>query len=600
MADENIAASQGQRFNKQSSVLLLLVYVLLICSVLVQSRMGRYATPILGVDWAHHMSLVETLYSDGDRDVNDRIGNLAEMSGYPDGSHWAVVYLANFCHISPLQSIQIWVGVLTLTASFLLVLKWNLYIHSLPGHNIWLRYVLLAAWALFAAYMGVNASGHTASNFFFAQLFGTVIAIGVHYLLQRGGLHGTIRVCLVIVTAGVLLPNIHLLPAVWFLTASLLCLFAEAETLSQRLRTCIAVVGTVGACWWTNTSVWRMVKIAENNGDFVIRSGIVKSSAIILFPTALVLLCAVWALVWTQRTGLMTARRYLSQTSGLISVLVLVLLQATTLLIAGRQGTYSLAKYLYFLSFEVPAILVFVPVPFEKYLFPRFGSFSSKTWTPVALGLLFLCQAPFVSYVYDQTTLLRVRDKLVDYRSRYMGGDRKYPEFPELSPPMNYYLATGLMRIPRDQRTEAWFVGSHATGDRSIEPAALTSAAGKYDYRLTLTESDRSQLGSGLPERLHFAVVIPQVSSFAFARALPTKRGEVALGYHAINKTGVVLYEGRSILSAIPGTKGGFESYVATNTLPPGAVALRVGIVEENITWFNEQRHTALDVIAIH
>jgi hypothetical protein len=559
--------------------------------------MGRFATPVLGVDWAHNMALVETLYSDGGRDITDRAGNLGEVSAYPDGSEWAVVYLAKIFRLNPLQSIQILVGVLCLTASFLLTLKWNCYVWAYEGNRVWLRYALVVLWGAFGTYMGLNAAGHTAWNFFFAQLFGSVIAIGSHYLLQRVELGETAKVCCIIAIGGILLPNIHLIPAVWFVGASILCLLASSDTPVKGILTSALALGIIGACWWTNASVWAMIKIAQNNGDFVIRSGIVRSARPTILSAVLALVCTVWALSLARRSDVMSFRSFIRQTSGLLAVIALILLQAA-LTVFGRQSTYSVAKYLYFLCFEVPAVLVFLPILVETKRPNSYRKADASFGTAVALTLLFICQDPFASYGYDQTRLMAARARLLSYGHPLVGA-RKYPELPGLTRAMDYYLAIGLLRIPRDPRTERWFVSGSPEEALPVEPTHPTPPPDAYDYQLRLLNSGSPAGGGRLPAELHFTVVIPSMDSFTLATSIPTIPGEVALGYRALDKSGAVLYEGRSLLARTPGTKERFDSQVDTSTLPPRAVSLAVGIVEENVAWFNDARHTKVTVIRL-
>ena len=487
--------SNAPAWKPRKYLILAAIYVFLVLMVIVQSKSGRLATPLLGVDWAHSMTLIETLYSDGTRDLNDAAGNLQEMSKYPDMSHWAVVYLAKVLEISPLFAIQIMVGVLCITGAFLVALKLELWAQMSPSL---ISRALVLVWLGITVAVGLNLQGQIKYNFFFAQLFGTVIAIAANLIVTRVRMPEPLLLSTIICFAGIVLPNAHLVPTVWFLLSSMIYLCGKHETWSRRAILAAAVLAPVGLSWFVNPSVMQMIRIGGAGGDFWLSTVLVRSSIYI----ALVCLLSAGVLIFV----LMRSRRadaskqwseMISSQAGFVAVVFLLITQILVVMV-GRGEVYSVAKYLYIFCLEFPSVIYLA----ASVLGPKSKQQLTTRWQSAlswaAMGLFFLFQLPYPAFTYDQTALVEITDSLRENSKVKKLQERGYPQFEGLSSAMNYYLAIGILRLPRDARTMHWFVEAHGVGETPLTADWLALAPVSYEYQLsTAADAVRGALAAG-------------------------------------------------------------------------------------------------------
>jgi hypothetical protein len=163
---------------------------------------------------------------------------------------------------------------------------------------------------------------------------------------------------------------------------------------------------------------------------------------------------------------------------------------------------------------------------------------------------------------------------------------------------MNYYLAIGILRIPRDAQTMRWFVEAHGTGESPLPPNWLAQPGSTYAYQLSLDKGAvEDELKTGRDILVH--VKIPNASKFRLANRLPTMAGEVALGYRWVDKKGETLVEGRSILRNEDRSPEKFMANIPGKKPSENTSALRVGVVQEGIDWFNTKQGRALDEVRL-
>jgi len=545
------------------------------------------------------MTLVETLYSDGARDIHDPLGNLKEMSAYPDLSHWMVVYVAKFLAINPLAALQLWVGVLCITAALLVALKLDQCVSTLGLTSAVLPRVLMLGWLGVATGLGLSLPGHITFNFFFAQLFGTVIAVAAYLWITRVKMPEPVLYCIIICFGGIVLPNAHLVPSVWFVLASVIYVAGTRETWRGRATGVGSFLLPVGLCWYSNPAVMQMIRIAgATGGDFVLRTGVIRSVASVGVVSLLGAVLVIWVLLRVRRMQSVRIVDVISSQSGLIAVVALMLVQTLIVVVGGRGDAYGVAKYLYIFCLEFPSGICLACAVLGLGAGQNRGVRWQNAVSWASLALFFTFQAPFPRFPYDQSNLIEISNALRENRKVMKLEGRRYPQFGVLTSAMNYYLAIGILRIPRDAQTMRWFVEAHGTGESPLPPNWLAQAGSTYAYQLSLDKGAvEDALKTGRDILVH--VKIPNASKFRLANRLPTKAGEVVLGYRWVDKKGETLVEGRSILRNEDGSPEEFVANIPGKKPSENTSALRVGVVQEGIDWFNTKQGRALEEVRL-
>ncbi len=382
------------------------------------------------------------------------------MIGYPGWSHALVAHTAADFDMDPLRSMQIWTAIFLITGCFVMALRLTFRAKGPPSFfGTAIAIVFLAA----CAYTGFGLRSHIEQNYFFPQLAGTVIAIAGLAALQHLEWDVTLASLMVVFLGGVVLPNVHLLPAVWFTLAGLIFLWLTSRNWRLASVQCVFVAVTNLLLW--DAAAGGMVNMSGNNGWFLIRFTQLSDHGTSLAIGLGVVLCAlsVALLRYLRRQPLARSRRRLAHDAGLIAVCLLICLQALAYFGLHIGSVYSITKYLYLLGTELAVLLIGV----RWTVFPRIHNFFQKYPSQATAGcfvLLFLSQGPFFSTPRDQAPLMKIRGRLVALEAMFVPGQRAYPQFSSLDYDQNYYLAIAIMRIPHDERTVRWQLRA-ATGE---------------------------------------------------------------------------------------------------------------------------------------
>src|ERR1019366_632759 len=401
----------------------ILVGLVSVVVALFLSSFGRYSMPITSGDWAQHMALVETDFHNARLTPGGQSWDAGFMTGYPGWSHALVAYTAAGLDIDPLRSMQIWTAIFLIIGCVVMAVRLVLQAKGPPSFfGIAITTIFLAG----CAYFGFALRGHITRNYFFPQLAGTVIAISALTALQFLEWDITLASLMVVLVGGVVLPNFHLLPAMWFTLAGLIifCLTSRNWRLTSLQCAFISV---------TNLFLWRLTAgqslgYSNNNGWFLIRSAQLSHHGTALAVALGLVFCALLLplLHFLRRTPLAAGRRRLADVAGLIAICLLIGFQALAYLGLHVGSVYAVAKYLYLLGAELAVLLIGVrwTVP------PRIPSFLQTYPRQVTVGsfvLLFLSQGPFLSTPYDQQPLMGIRGRLVALPATFFLGQRNYP-----------------------------------------------------------------------------------------------------------------------------------------------------------------------------
>ena len=588
----------------RNATIIFAVWLVSVLACMATSHFGRYAIATMSGDWAGHMLLAETYFHNVKLPDNSPLkwadegleGGLA--ANYPHLSSSAVAVIAYYFDLNPLRSIQAWSLVLLLTGCLFTAIR-VVYVrkHMLSSGTL----LLTAAWLAACSYCGFGLRGHVQENFFFAQFFGTVLAICGLAILQRHRPIGPLTLLGVILWGGIVLPNSHLVPAIWFILAAVLQIFLVEERVRRALVECGIVIVACGVLA-TGPASTAMLQAANHNGWLLIRFCQLSEHPVCLAAglglVLLVIAAALGRLLQTHRGQALRAA--LVPYCGLIAVSGLIILQGTLLLALHRGSIYAVAKYIYIVALEMAMLVSSIELPLreaaDRFLQPH------RSWAKaVCVVILFLAQAPFIGTPYDQELLMQVRERMMQLGIRYNPEHRVYPQFPALDYPRNFYLAIGVMRIPRDSRTWRWLRGG-GQGEESFawpmnnpyglpplgEEAAMVVASNfDYSYTVRVTDGEGKALSTAAPVKLPVVLKIdmdvPHANQFKLAPQIPATKGFVSLGYLLLDKSFKQITEGRSVITGV-GTK--WHSEIVFQKLPPEVAAIEFSPVHELITWF--------------
>jgi hypothetical protein len=300
-----------------------------------------------------------------------------------------------------------------------------------------------------------------------------------------------------------------------------------------------------------------------------------------------------------------TIRHTLVPYSGLIAASTLVCLQGISYLTLRRGSVYAVTKYTYLLALEVSVLVVSVRQPFMDGM----GRFlrQHSSWASIGCVIVFFgAQGPFIATPYNQTLLMKVRDRLLDLGITYNPQHPVYPQFSAFDYDRNYYLAISVMRIPRDDRTNRWLLGG-AVGEEAFtwptsgpfgrpplgeDPAMSVAPSKYYGYTAHLTPAEGKQLAPMTfqmrrPDILTVNINAPYQQRFKLATSIPAPKGFVILGYRTFDKASKPIEEGRSLLIREGST---WHARIRLSRMPPSLGAIEFSPVHEYITWFYWQQ----------
>jgi hypothetical protein len=416
------------------------------------SSLGRYSVPITSGDWAQHMALVEVDFHNAQPSSAKPSWDAGFMTGYPGWSHAVVAYTAVALDLDPLRSMQIWTAVFLITGCFIMAARMAFHADHPPS---FLGIVATSAFLAACAYSGLALRGHIERNYFFPQLAGTVIAIAALAMLQHLEWDVLAASLFIIVLGGIVLPNFHLLPAVWFTLAGLIFIFLGTNHWRLAMAQC-ALIGMAALFLWFRTG-GVMLKSSDTNGWFLLSFTQLSDHGVSLAIALGLVFCAlILVSFYHLRRGSLDLNRWrLADVAGLIAVCLLIVLQAFIYLVFHKGTVYSVTKYLYLLGTELAVLLIRM----RRAVFSHLDTLLQRHPQRLGIGcfaILFLSQGPFLSTPYDQRTLIGIRGRLLALQPSGVHEPRSYPQFASLDYDRNYYLAIAVMRIPPDERTDRW------------------------------------------------------------------------------------------------------------------------------------------------
>jgi hypothetical protein len=501
------------------------------------------------------------------------------MALYPDWPHRAVALAATNFGISAIQALSLISSLLIILGSILAAIR---IVRSTNGYASVLTVVSIGVALYSLTSIGLSLSGHIRYNYFYPQLFSTVAALAFFYVLDSYEQQTISALVLIVVVGGIILPNLHLIGALWFSTAALIrtLTVTPSGVTWRRAGRIAAGAAILLAVWKLSPAVSSMIEISGNNGEFDIASGAESASIIYTLFGVGALLLASAVVVELRKGGLLWGVVY--RHSGLIAILGLGLSQVVVWSFRQAGSPYAVLKYAYILAFEICSTVA--------YLAAETDAPTARQLKPMALlgltAFFFLLQDPFLNYTIDQGPLIRfyagLNSKWQELRSVQ---PRRYPQFPFFSIPQNYYLAISALRYPRDAITENWALNTSNSG---VEALSWDSAAFPPAWY-----AGSIRLGSGLdsrvstPGRVEIEVELAQGERFEVANRIPAKPGEIVVGFRMYGAAGEQLHEGRALLVAKSGSaRRRYTSTLELAEFRSRAHRVEVGVVHEFISWF--------------
>jgi hypothetical protein len=570
------------------AVLLTLAALTFACAI---TKFGMRALACAGIDWADHLGAVESFVLDQSREPAGALGDA--MLGYPPLAHWLCARVALFTGIATPRALQLFCAAAGFIGCGIVGLKASRLIRELSVTTAQLIVALSIIISSFAVltYLGLGVFGHVAYNFFFAQFIATIAAlIGLEALASRRLTDLFSASCLIQVI-GYALVCMHLLPALWFYGSAVLALSAQAKRRTTALLCFSANAAIAVLLLLTNPYFRSMATTANNDGDFVLRTGVLSSKQVMIAIVVGSAISAVALLLlsWLRR-GWPGAQFVAVHHAGFIAIVGLMLINTFVFLFSGFSSWYSIKKYLMILAIEGPLALTSIGTlviqrrASASYSSrggqPKLNSSSSVYFTAIAVVVLMLAvQIPWGFWNFDQRRLLYYRELLLGKRFDYTSNERAYPNLQSLSPLSNYYLATGITLIPRDARTINWLnaiISGQRQSERTLDVLGVTFPRMFYWYTM---QAQRQDGGTAL--RVHW----PYAEHFILTERLPAKPEEVLLGFRVIGANGNVLREERLVLRRCRR----FDTADFTAVLPrlqqPNSF-VKVDLVQEGVTWF--------------
>ena len=421
-----------------------------------------------GVDWAHHLSLIETLAREGSRENASMTGSLGEMAVYPPFAHWLAAIVSTLCKLPPPQVIQILSAFFAGSGALLLGLR---YVRLLEKQgfsaNAWRRTAFLLLSVLFGAGLsGFGVFGHVAFNFFYPQLVATVMALGSIELVKRCALRPFWLTLALSQLLGSLLLCTHLLAGLWFYLTAFIIIASNPDQKTRRGRmggfAAISVIA-IGV----NPYTAAMVKIAANDGVLGSAFGALAFSRGLVLVYLLAAALSIFLVSAYYQRWIVTTPAFFHDHVGFFSIVALASGNTLAFLAFRVSSWYSLKKYVLIFSCELPLALITLGSLWVKSRQPQRTpsiSFAAQIFLLLACTL---AQIPWGRWSCREAGVLFYRTELLGRPVQGKGG-RSYPQFEQLRCEENYYLAISILAIPRDQRTMQWLLRG-CKGERAIE-----------------------------------------------------------------------------------------------------------------------------------
>jgi hypothetical protein len=573
---------------------------------------GSHALNCVGIDWADHLGYVETFFLDRNSEVAAAVKS--NMGHYPPLAHWLCAFLSRCCDFPPPRTLQLFSAALGFVGCALVANRaWRLITigYQTPGTRLLASLIVSGIFGALT-FLGLGLFGHLAFNFFYAQFCGTAAALVGLEVLRHRRLQNLYLSSVFLHLVGATLTCIHLLPALWFYAAALLTGMLLARGPRVATTYLMANGAIVAFSLWFNPYAQLMVRdTANNDGDFVMRTGVFTSRPIltvILFSSvALVLLLTLSA--W-RRLGRDSWTALIRHHAGLLSIVGLLFLNSMVFLTLGQSSWYTLKKYLMILAIECPlglfSLFAFLASSRANWLASYDVARSDTTslrrsrsfaLTIVAYGLLVAAQVSFGRWGYDQLPLLYYREVLLSQRyDQRNPTERAYPQSPRLHSIANYYLATGILGIPRDGRTLRWLVEKQGQGEVDLPLHNPTLPRAWYWHTVKLGASPATDPQNKLKIAVHW----PYAQHFLLAKALPTQPEEVSVGVRKLDAQGRLIAEDRAILTRRYWYDNeNFIAVVRTSANLPDVAQLSIDLVQEGVVWFGERAPGDSSVLAM-
>jgi hypothetical protein len=229
-----------------------------IAAVVYTSHWGTYAlSTVNGTDWPWHASQVEAFFTDASRDPG--FSFVGQMARYPIGAYVLTAALSRITGIGPLAMIQLLGGCFTAFAALAVACIVGLRVRERASPLSVLFGLLVLG---FLAWSGAGMRGLLGGNFYFTQLISICVALWALLPLQRWQSRPLLLSLWVFFIGALVLPNIHLSVALWFLVSGGLVLVTNKE--SFRYAFPLAVI--CAAALFLNPSFKAMVGISQIDG----------------------------------------------------------------------------------------------------------------------------------------------------------------------------------------------------------------------------------------------------------------------------------------------------------------------------------------------
>ena len=464
--------SPDVRMDRQAIVLIAL-WAISILAAFVACSFGRYAIHTMSGDWANEMAMIEADYHNATLPHEQPI--VIDYSlHYP---HWGFALVASTAarfRLNPLRSMQVWTIAWLISGCFLLAVRLASISKDRPPLG---TMILTALYLAVCAYIGFGWRGQVEGNFFFAQLSATTLALAGLVALQFCAWQENLTSLFIVLWGAIVLPNFHLVPAVWFTLAGIIILLSRTTNLRASLLNSVLVGLIAASSWILQGSSSSMASLANNNGSFITRLGQLadqgKGVAVGLCAVLVLMLFALFRLL--RRLPYAKLRPSLVPFAGLIAAIVLISLQSAVYVMLHQGSIYAILKYSYLLAGEGAVLLISMrwrASSGSERLLLRNPALA----TVACVILLFCAQLPFIPTPDDQTALMNLRARLLRVQGQFTPEHRVYPQFPDMDYDRNYYLATAIMRIPTDDRTIKWLLRG-AVGEEAFDWPAKNQIA---------------------------------------------------------------------------------------------------------------------------
>lgn len=434
------------------------------------SHGGQQGISGRGADWAHHLSLIETLLQDGNRETIKTTGRLGEMAVYPPLTHWMCALVSRLFHLPPPRMLQLLCLFWAYAGCLLLGIRYVRAIESQQHHSRGNRaltfLILIVAGGL--SFCGFGIFGHLVFNFFYPQLVATVMAMWFLELVKKYRNLPFSGMLVLVHILGSFLLCTHLLAGLWFYLAAYLIVIPVEQGWKKSVGVSFGFGLTSGLVIGFNPYVSAMIHISENDGVFGVITGRLESRSLLILVYGLALALGIGLCMAAYKQGFTNLSNFLRTHAGFLSIVLLASANIFVLLLFEMSSWYSITKYLLIFACELPIALIslwryiFRPTPSESRQMP------GRAFPVWGIMLFLIVQIPWGRWIHNDMDLLTYRQQLLQVRTLETEGGRVYPQFQELLCEENYYLAISILHIPRDERTMHWFAQG-CTGETPLK-----------------------------------------------------------------------------------------------------------------------------------